>query len=388
MSGLYNITVNNLAAAQTTTTSSAYNVTDTFGVGSITIQVGNSGSQTVNIDNTNNTLSGLVNAINTSGAGVTASIKTDNTGQRLSITANQSGAANTVTITTTSLGSGSAGSPSTFAFNPSTPTGNPTMTLDQAANNSSIKVGNTIYINSSNTVTGAVAGVTLNLLNNAPGAPTILNVSQSTTQLSSDISNFVTQFNAAQSTLTQLGGFDINASLLVGQSEFNALQNQLNSFITTTGLGGNNSIQGLSSIGINLGPSGQLNLNQATLSNAIATYPSQVAALFDNPSSGSTNGTAPSATQGNLSINLNNFLNGYTDAANGVLQADINGLNQNLKNISNRQNGFSIQNSIFSTQPDHSFSNLYGVNADYLQRALQINTIINSLNGLGQSSIF
>lgn len=71
--------------------------------GNLQIQVGNSSLVTVNIDSTNNTLQGLANAINAANAGVTATIIHDgspNSTQpyRLILTANNSGAANSIRI--------------------------------------------------------------------------------------------------------------------------------------------------------------------------------------------------------------------------------------------------------------------------------------------------
>ena len=54
------------------------------------------------IDGTNDTLQGLANAMNNAGAGVTASVVNDGSGNnpyRLLLTSNQSGADNTIQIT-------------------------------------------------------------------------------------------------------------------------------------------------------------------------------------------------------------------------------------------------------------------------------------------------
>jgi flagellar hook-associated protein 2 len=72
--------------------------------GSITLQTGSGTPQTIALDSSDNTLTGLEGAINASGAGVTASILTDASGSRLTLVSGTSGAAGDVTVTANSLG--------------------------------------------------------------------------------------------------------------------------------------------------------------------------------------------------------------------------------------------------------------------------------------------
>jgi flagellar hook-associated protein 2 len=72
-------------------------LTDTLS-GSITIQVGSNAAQTITLDASNNTLPGLVSAINAAGIGVTAAISTDATGSYLKLISGQVGASGRLTV--------------------------------------------------------------------------------------------------------------------------------------------------------------------------------------------------------------------------------------------------------------------------------------------------
>ncbi|MEW5701233.1 MAG: flagellar filament capping protein FliD [Candidatus Zixiibacteriota bacterium] len=74
-----------------------------LGNGTLQIRVGSGSTQTITIDSTNNSLTGLKNAINAARVGVTASIINDGSSSqsyRLMLTANETGAENTITVTT------------------------------------------------------------------------------------------------------------------------------------------------------------------------------------------------------------------------------------------------------------------------------------------------
>jgi len=100
--GTHSVTVNSLAQ-----TSSGY-LTEIAGAstklsGSITLQVGNRTAQTITLNSSNNTLAGLASAINSSNAGITASVLTDATGSRLSLVSGTSGSNGNITISNNSL---------------------------------------------------------------------------------------------------------------------------------------------------------------------------------------------------------------------------------------------------------------------------------------------
>ncbi len=101
--GTHSLTINRLAQAHQLASQGFAN-TDTvnIGVGTVSIQVGSGATTVIDIDTGNNTLGGLRDAINNSDADVTATIINDGSASnpyRLLLTANQTGAANTIDMT-------------------------------------------------------------------------------------------------------------------------------------------------------------------------------------------------------------------------------------------------------------------------------------------------
>jgi flagellar hook-associated protein 2 len=111
--GVYTLQVNSLARAEQIASQGFDSASSTITQGTLQLRVGTGPTTTVTIDSTNNTLQGLVNAINNANGGVTASLVNDGSGPgnqpyRLLLTANQSGAANTITVTS-NLGASGGG---------------------------------------------------------------------------------------------------------------------------------------------------------------------------------------------------------------------------------------------------------------------------------------
>jgi flagellar hook-associated protein 2 len=136
--------------------------------GSVTLQVGSGKAQTITLGSSNNTLSGLAAAINSSGAGVTASVLTDATGSRLSLVSGTSGANGNVVVSGNSLAA-AASSTLSYTGTAGTSTANSTGTLSPVSSLSaalsgtmSIQVGSGTAIPiSMSQVSAAEGGTTL-----------------------------------------------------------------------------------------------------------------------------------------------------------------------------------------------------------------------------------
>jgi flagellar hook-associated protein 2 len=102
-SGLYRISIDQLARNhQVASQGFADDDTTRIGTGTFKIKVGDAAETTITLDATNNTLSGLKDAINAAGAGVTASVVNDGSSSnsyRLLITSKQTGLSNQIVIT-------------------------------------------------------------------------------------------------------------------------------------------------------------------------------------------------------------------------------------------------------------------------------------------------
>ena len=99
--GNYSLTVDSLAQANQVASQGFADPNVTLQQGTMTIQVGSNSPFTVTLNNQNNTLQGLVTAINSAGGNVQASIINDgsSTPYRLLLTSTSPGAANTISVT-------------------------------------------------------------------------------------------------------------------------------------------------------------------------------------------------------------------------------------------------------------------------------------------------
>jgi flagellar hook-associated protein 2 len=107
-SGTYSLTVNALASNHQVASQGFDDpASATLGTGNIQISIGEGSAHTIVLDSSNNTLTGLKNAINQAKAGVTASVISDGSSSnayRLLLTANATGEANELSITTNLTG--------------------------------------------------------------------------------------------------------------------------------------------------------------------------------------------------------------------------------------------------------------------------------------------
>jgi flagellar hook-associated protein 2 len=102
IAGTHTIQVANLAQTSSGYLAEMTNASDALS-GSVTLQVGSGTAQTITLDSTNNTLSGLATAINASSSGVIASVLTDSSGSRLSLVSGTSGASGKITVSNNSI---------------------------------------------------------------------------------------------------------------------------------------------------------------------------------------------------------------------------------------------------------------------------------------------
>jgi len=115
-------------------------------------------AKTITIGSGNNTLAGIRDAINAANAGVSASIVNDGSGNRLSLTSNDSGARNSMRIQV-SGDAATLGDLGQLAYDPSTAGTKPDatkMAQNVVATDAVIKVDNVPIVKQSNTITDAI----------------------------------------------------------------------------------------------------------------------------------------------------------------------------------------------------------------------------------------
>jgi flagellar hook-associated protein 2 len=198
--------------------------------GSLNLTVG---SQNYALTLNSNNLVGLRDAINNSGAPVTASILTTSTGNYLSVTANASGAAALQLIDDPVTADNPGGSNTEL------------LTQTNQGTDAEFHLNGIDIKQSSNTVNSVIPGVTLQLLQQS-STPVTVSLQSDSTQISSALQSFVSAYNTVESDLqAQQGQFP---GALGGNPAISGLQQtlrQITGFFTT-----GSSVTNLSGLGI------------------------------------------------------------------------------------------------------------------------------------------
>jgi len=269
--GTYSLSSIVLAHAENLISSRFTSQSSSLGSGTISIKVGSGSAVVVNVPTGQDTLAGVAAAINAKNAGVSAAVVFDGTGYELTLTGNKTGSANGFTVTgtggLTGLSYHGSGSP---------------MTESQAASNASFTLNGIGVSSGSNTITGAVPGVTLTL--QASGSATVT-VGTDTSSLSTAAQAVVSALNSAVTTIGQYDTFSPTqgAGPLLGDVGIETLrQNLLNAVSGPGGAGlpSGTPFGSLSSIGFSVTSSGTVTLNSSTFSSALSTNYAAVAALL------------------------------------------------------------------------------------------------------------
>lgn len=234
-----------------------------------------SASKTVTIDSTNNSLQGIRDAINAANIGVTATIVNDGsaTPYRLVLTSNATGAASSMKISV----AGDATLSSLLAYDPAA-----TQNLSQttAAQDANLSINGIAITKSSNTVTDAIPGVTLNL-STTTTSPATLTVAQDTTAVTNAIDKFVSAYNSVHSAISSLTSYDSTtntAGTLQGNIVLNLIENNLTATLRSNI--GSGSISNLTQIGVGFQKDGSLAVDKTKLDAALASNFQGVADLF------------------------------------------------------------------------------------------------------------
>lgn len=359
VAGKYTISVSQLAQAQTLTSKTAQTDSKTAIAttdSTLTIQQGGDKKPvTIDISAANSSLSGIRDAINKADAGVSASIINVGNGQyRLSITSNETGADNAMTLSV----SGDSALQSFMGYDAS---GNGGMQESVTAQNAKLKVNNIDIENSSNTISDALEDITLNLNDTTTGNQT-LTITKDNSQAETAITTWVNAYNTLQDTFSSLTKYtavdagtdaqDTSNGALLGDTTLRTIQTQLKSMLTSSG---SSSFKTLSQIGITSDPStGKLNIDSTRLESALKTDAANVKDMIVGD--GKTTGITTT-----MDKNLTSWL-----SSTGIVQAATDGVSKTLKDLTQQYNDASTR-----------IDNLV---ARYKAQFTQLDVMMNSLN--------
>ena len=279
--GSYSLDVTSLASAQALASQAVFADKDSASVGQGTLQLSVGGKvKDITIDSSNNTLQGMADAINEANAGVSAGIIDTGSGYQLVMSADDTGTANAVSISATEE-AGAEGL-ARFAFDATDPTANPDMKETIQASDALMEINGIEVTRSSNSFENVIDGLSFDI--KEIGTSTV-KVSQDVGAVTDRVQGFVDKFNALQSTIDGLAGFNSEAgvgSLLTGDSTVRALQAQLRQVLTGVVPGLENAnVRSLADVGISTDPTtGNLKFDREEFETQLKNNPDDVTALF------------------------------------------------------------------------------------------------------------
>ncbi len=248
-------------------------------------------------------------------AGVSASIINDGSGFRLALNSSETGAdASIVSSNFETMAAGNLDA-------------DPGTIITQAGQDAALKVNGIDITSASNTVEGAIQGVTLNLqATTAAGQPDTLRVEQDTLKVREAVGGFVKAFNALKGTIGTLTAFNSEtgqAGELNGDRTVRTVESRLRSVLSGGVPGGELSM--LSEVGISLQRDGTLELDEDALSEQVSGNMAALGEFFAG-SEGSTG----------MAGQVDEALGRMLDEESGLVSRSIEGAEGRLERLGER----------------------------------------------------
>jgi flagellar hook-associated protein 2 len=347
--GNHTVTVTNLA-----TISSSYSdpVPSTTQLGGVEIDVAYgdpnnpSGNDKIIIPADDNTLQQAASYIDSSNYGVTANVVTDNTGSRLVLVSKTSGAAGNLTVTSSALN----------------------FTQGTAGVDAQLNVDGVPIDSSTNIVTTALPGVTLDLASGAPNTQVTISVGADTTQATQTINSFVSAYNTVINDINSQFSLDSNAQEgpLAGNTGLRSLQSQLLSAISYSVSGAGQYVN-LQSLGLEMQNDGTLQVNTSVLNNALNNNYQDFQNFFQS--------TSP---QGFATFFGNQMMQ-MTDVTQGPIALAVTGLQQTNQSLTNDINNFEARMTSLQQELTQQYSAVNATLQEYPMLMQQIASQLASL---------
>ncbi|MFL9809363.1 MAG: branched-chain alpha-keto acid dehydrogenase subunit E2 [Pseudomonas sp.] len=288
--GRYQVEVKELATSSKVALAAVKNSAEAparFGSGSLEIRLGNEEPFTIAVDESNNTLAGIRDAINKQGPDkdVTATIVTDEYGARLVLSSSKTGADKDITVTSTPVGAVENGYKSLDFLTDETtgPAGPRTLSIAQSA---VITVDGLTVISSTNKVDSAIEGVTLDLkARTLKDEPLTIAVAEDKAGVKKQVQSFVDSYNKligvinAQTKVTSVGdGKAPISGALVGDTTartvLGAIRNEL------VNAQGDGSLRVLADLGITTQKDGTLKIDETKLGKVMDSNFAELPGVF------------------------------------------------------------------------------------------------------------
>ncbi|MEN9436418.1 MAG: hypothetical protein RIR09_1073 [Pseudomonadota bacterium] len=281
----FSVEVSVLAKAKSTTSAVVAPAGSAVGAGTLSLSLASGSSVSLTVS-ASDTVANVASAINGAGAGVTATVLTDGSGDRLLLRSTGTGVAAGFTLAVTSDADGNAADAAGLSR---LVVGT---TTTQAGVDAAATVNGIPVTSATNTFANSVAGVTFTAVK-VTTAPVDITITKDNTQVSSNIDAFVKAYNAINELLSDVTKYDATtktAGLLQGDSSALKLQSSLRGALQSVTTG-SQVFSRLADVGITQQRGGNLAVDSAKLASAMGNV-DELKNLFRNTGGGSSDGIA------------------------------------------------------------------------------------------------
>jgi flagellar hook-associated protein 2 len=321
----YSVQVEQLAQAHKLTSGAFANSDTVVGTGVLTVSVGGA-SFDVEITEENSTLAGIRNAINIAGdnPGVAATIVNAEAGSYLILTADDTGSEQMITVTQAN-GDGGLGA---LEYDPQN--GLTSLTEASAAQDAVVLIDGLQVVSAGNTVSSAIDGVTIKLLQALPGEAVELQVENDDETVRQTITDFVDTYNRLVDTFAKLTAFDATSKIggpLLGDATIRGVREQIRREFSGVVESIDLPFSTLREVGIETQLDGKLKIVDEDLSTALADDFTRLGQLFANPGDG-------------FATRLFGVVDGLL-ASDGIIDARTRGLNGQIEGFNDQREALS-----------------------------------------------
>jgi flagellar hook-associated protein 2 len=305
--GSYQVSVGRLASEQRSYSNGQTSASAALGAtGSLGISVAGAAATNIALD-AGDSLETIAEKINGAGLRVSAAVFHDGTSYRLQVRGLDTGAANTIAFSGTTLGL------------------DLTANRRQDAQDSSVTIDNFTVTRPTNQVAGAILGVTLNLAATTT-SPATVKVEQDPEGLKTKLNAVVSAYNGVVDAVHSIAGFgSTKASVqsLAGDSLLRSITARMSAGVGT--VVGEGSYTTLGSIGVKLDQDGRMSLDSSKLNAALQADPAAVAKVIAGPTNGS----------GAADV-LRDVVKAFSESGTGLVASKQTSMQSRLKDLNGR----------------------------------------------------
>ena len=313
VAGSFDIEVTQLASVLKASSGAFADSSAKVGTGTLTFTVDGK-SMNLDLDDSNNSLAQVRDAINKAGdnPGVTATIVNGTDGAHLVLSGTRTGVANGFTVSST----GGDGGLAALHYDAAAGSGNG-LNVITAAQDAEYTIDGLAGHSAGNSVSGAIDGLTLNLIKLGESRVTVANDSSKGVSALTNLANTYNSFVGIYKNLTKYDAVSETAGAMIGDATINGINSTLSRII-----GGSSNGTALSSLGITLQLDGTLQVDNDKLNKAMSDGGQLASRLFGGD-------------QG-FAAQLNTQLDQWV-GTKGVLASRTDSIGQQLKDLKNQQ---------------------------------------------------